>query len=148
MKGKRVSVLVMGLMLASAAMAAEQPVAPGKPAPVPVDGMICVSETGQLDTPWTRPYMEPMGPIPQCPTNFSNCPDVPGRNCSLQNCVTIELGPQCKKGNRIIGCEPPATIHQTTCDCEEQFHQTCCDDDTCGFECGVCAGGSLATFCQ
>lgn len=148
MNGKRVFVLVIGLILATATMAAEQAIAPEKPAPTPVDGMICVSEAGQLDTPSTRPDMEPMGPIPPCPVNYSNCLDVPGRNCSLQNCATVDLGwTQCKKGNRVIGCSV-GTIHQTTCDCEEAFHQTCCDDDSCGFDCGICTGGSLATFCQ
>jgi len=86
--------------------------------------------------------------VPPCPVNFSDCEDVPGRKCALQNCTTVDLGySKCKKNRRVIGCRN-GNLQQTTCDCLEQLHLVCCDLGTCSFgECGVCTGGSLTTQC-
>jgi hypothetical protein len=128
----------------------------GKPAPKPVDGMLCVGKDS-VESPTVLPEelgdklaKDRMSPTPDCPVNYSNCQNVPGRSCTLQNCVTVDLGwTKCKKPHGIIiGCQEGLTIHQTTCNCEEQFHSQCCDTGTCEWgDCGICSGGSLATFC-
>ena len=137
---------------------ADPPKAEGPPTPPqPVDGMLCVGEKGSVESPvilgdaLQSQRVGGGGHIPNCLTSFSSCPDVPGRNCSLQNCQTFDLGySSCRRPNGIIiSCsEPGWTIHKTTCDCEEQYHDTCCDAGNCSWgPCGTCTGGSLSTVC-
>jgi len=153
MSGRKLIVGLSCLLLASAAAwAAEVQPAPAVDAdgPAALDGMTCVSDRGyekpEIGTPGPAP--EGAGGIPNCPTNFSNCVNVPGRKCTLQNCVTIDLGyDSCRKNGHVLTCTS-GNLQQTTCDCRERLHQICCDDGNCEFgECGFCTGGSLTTVC-
>jgi hypothetical protein len=130
------------------------PKAGDKPTPKPIDGMLCVGKES-VESPTLLPegldkLSKNSVPVPNCPVNYSNCQNVPGRSCTLQNCVTVDLEwSKCKRpGGIIISCDVGLTIHQTTCNCEEQFHSQCCDTGTCEWgDCGICSGGRLATFC-
>ena len=117
--------------------------------PVAIDGMLCVTDLG-LEGPELLPGapVADGGGVPDCPVNFSNCVDVPGRKCTLQNCITEDLGyDKCRRpSGHIIQCRN-GNIQQTTCDCRQRLQLICCDDESCGFECGICTGGSLSTVC-
>lgn len=158
---KRRLLVVLGVLMLSlgATLAADPPemdqaAAPSSPATEVsdlTDGMLCVTEESTtipeiLEESAGRLALQ--GGVPDCPVNFSNCEDVPGRKCALQNCVTTSLPfDKCKKNGRIIRCRN-GNLQQTTCDCLERLHLVCCDTDSCEFgECGFCSGGSLSTVC-
>ncbi len=147
---------VIGLGTGTLLAGTAPPQTEGPPAPPkPVDGMLCVGENSVESpalegVPGDKPAAERVDVLP-CPVNFSNCNDVPGRSCTLQDCVTVDLDiTRCQKPNgQILHCTGGTTLHKTTCDCQEQFHDQCCDLGTCQWgDCGICTGGSLSTFCQ
>ena len=151
MKSRNLIVAVLLLFVAAIpVMAAEVKAVPPADADgsTAIDGMTCLSDQGFQKPEIGAPDQGQSPQVPKCPTNFSNCPNVPGRACSLQNCVTEDLGySSCRKpGGHVITCIA-GNIQQTTCDCLERLHQICCDDNSCGFTCGECTGGSLTTVC-
>ncbi|HKQ60221.1 MAG TPA: hypothetical protein VJS92_02980 [Candidatus Polarisedimenticolaceae bacterium] len=116
-------------------------------APPDGSGLQCVGDGAAASPAIALDAGRPDTRIPNCPVNFSNCVDVPGRKCTLQDCVTVDLGyDKCKKNGHVFQCTN-GNLQQTTCTCRERLHLICCDDDTCGFPCGECSGGSLTTVC-
>lgn len=158
---RRRTIVVAGLMTMFLALplAAQTPSDAGGPADPPAAeatadltaGMSCVTVSGVEDPDvlgGAPTAAAAAGPIPDCPVNFSDCEDVPGRKCGLRNCVTVDLGySTCRRNRFVISCRN-GNLQQTTCDCVELLHLVCCDLGTCEFgECGVCTGGSLTTVC-
>lgn len=147
--------LAMPWFAASAAGDSEGGVAADPPAATaePVAGLTCGTENDSdiaVTLGEDSIVAADAGGVPDCPVEFSNCLDVPGRKCGLRNCVTVDLGiRKCRQPDGSMFSCTPANIQQTTCNCEEAFHMVCCDFDECTFgECGTCSGGSLALFCQ
>jgi hypothetical protein len=90
-------------------------------------------------------------PIPDCPATFAVCDDTFGRNCNFSTMCTItDTGDRkCKKPDgSTFQCSGGQKIQIQHCPCREVFHNTCCDDDTCG-PCPTCEAqpGSQTYFC-
>jgi hypothetical protein len=90
-------------------------------------------------------------PVPDCPAIFSICADTFGRNCNISSmCTTTNTNERkCKKPDgTIFQCSGQQKIHVQNCPCREVFHNTCCDDETCG-PCPLCESqpGSQTYLC-
>ena len=90
-------------------------------------------------------------PTPDCPAVFSQCDNTFGRRCNFSTqCTITDTGNhKCKQptGGNFV-CPGGQTVHVQDCPCREVFHNTCCDDDTCG-PCPACESqpGSQSFFC-
>jgi hypothetical protein len=101
--------------------------------------------TGLVSPAWADP------PVPDCPAIFAICDNTFARRCNFSTmCTTTNTNEKkCKKPDgSIFQCTGAQKIHVQNCPCREVFHNTCCDDDTCG-PCPLCESqpGSQTYFC-
>ena len=128
-----VMLLAAGLIWISGALQKEAPGPSGQ------------ATSGLVSPAWADP------PIPDCPDIFSDCGNTFGRRCRVSTMCTLTNTNEkkCKKPDGgVFTCSGQQKIHVQNCPCEEVFHMTCCDDDTCG-PCPLCESqaGSQTYLC-